>query len=353
MMLAPVSYFLPLTKIHRRLLLPGPVHLVVRKGQFVKAGDPIAIDPLSGGHLVLDIERGLGMAAEEANQNIQCRVGETVTVGDILAGPVGMTHRVVRAPSDGKIVWSGEGKIVLELEKEPIVLRASVPGEVEDLIPDRGATLVAYGGLAQGIWGNGRIASGELRLLVTEPCQPLTTDLMAHVLSGAIVVCGPCINATALNFAQDLKVGGLILSSIDPLLMDQAAKASIPIVLIEGFGRRPMNQVAYDLFSAFEGRQAALNAEPWNWFSGARPEVVFPAEVEDELYAPPRIELYRPGCRVRVLSSFYGSRTGRLVEQLGQVLLPNGLRSEAAVVNLESEETVTLPLANLEVLPEM
>ena len=114
-----------------------------------------------------------------------------------------------------------------------------------------------------------------------------------------------------------------------------------------------MNQVAYELFSAFEGRQAALNAEPWNWFSGARPEEVFPAEIEDELYAPPRIELYRPGCRVRVLSSFYSSRTGRLVELPGQVLLPNGLRSEAAVVLLESEETVTLPLANLEVLPEM
>jgi hypothetical protein len=124
-------------------------------------------------------------------------------------------------------------------------------------------------------------------------------------------------------------------------------------VVIEGFGRRPMNQVAYELFSAFEGRQAALNAEAWNWFSGARPEVVFPTNTEDELSAPPKIELYRLGCRVRVLSSFYSGQTGRLVELPGHVLLPNGLRSEAAVIHLDREETVTLPLANLEVLPEM
>lgn len=352
-MLAPVSYFLPLTKIRRRLLLPGPVRLVVRKGQLVNAGDPIAIDPLSGGHLVLDIERGLGMAAEEADQNIQFQVGETATVGDILAGPVGMTHRVVRAPRDGKVVWVGEGKIVLELEKEPAALRATFPGEVEELFPDRGAMLVAYGGLAQGVWGNGRSAIGELHLVAKEPDQPLTADLLHQVLPGSILVCGPCSNAIALHSALNHNLSGLVLSSIDPLLIDLSAKAPIPIMLVEGFGRRSMNQVAYELFSACDVRQAALNAESWNWFSGARPELVIPAEIEDELYAPPETELFRPGCRVRVLGSFYGSRIGQLVELPGHALLPNGLRSEAAVVHLDIGETVTLPLTNLEVLPEL
>ncbi len=351
-MLAPVTHYLSMVKIRRRRVHPGPVRLVVRKGQYLSTGDNIALDPLSGGHLLVDIERGLGLTQEDADKAIQCQVGEAIKAGDVLAGPVGISHRVVRALRDGRIVWAREGKILIELEIEPIALKASMPGEVEALFPERGIEMVAFGSLVQGVWGNGQIRSGMVRMLSKNPDQALSADMMDLEVRGSIVVAGHCDNSSTLQAAVDLGVGGIIFSSMDPILVSQAIRAPFPIILVEGFGRRTMNPVAFEVLLSCDGKDASLNAEQWDRHSGCRPEVIIPAQVEEEIQAPAEAQLFAPGCKVRVLGSFFGSRIGRLVELHRQVLLPNGLKADSAVLTLEGEEIVSLPLANLEVLTE-
>ena len=88
--------------------------MLARKGQKVGATDVIARANLTPEHLLLDISRGLGVAEETADQLIQYKAGEQVSEGDVLAGPVGMTKRVVRAPNDGRVIIAGGGQVLLE-----------------------------------------------------------------------------------------------------------------------------------------------------------------------------------------------------------------------------------------------
>ena len=53
-----------------------------------------------------------------------------------------------------------------------------------------------------------------------------------------------------------------------------AAQMPYPIMVLEGFGKIPINEVAYRLLSTSPDREITLNAEPFNRATGERPEAV-------------------------------------------------------------------------------
>jgi hypothetical protein len=132
-MLAPVTHILPLATIRRDRTLPVPGKVVVRKGQKVGATDVLAEAKLIPEHLLLDITRGLGVKAEGVDALLQVEAGQQVEQGDVLAGPVGLTKRVVRAPRKGRVVLAGDGQVLLEVESPNYELRAGLPGMVTEL----------------------------------------------------------------------------------------------------------------------------------------------------------------------------------------------------------------------------
>ncbi len=164
-MIAPVRHILPLTTIRRERVLPIPGKVLVRKGQKVGATDSVAEAKLNPEHLLLDVARGLKLSEEKADQAIQCKPGEKVADGDVLAGPVGLTKRVIRAPKNGKVILTGGGQILLEIENQPYELKAAIPGTVVELLDGRGAIVEGTGALIQGVWGNGRIDFGLMHVL--------------------------------------------------------------------------------------------------------------------------------------------------------------------------------------------
>ena len=350
-MLAQVTHILPITIIRRERPLSSAGRVVVRKGQKVSATDVIAEIRLNPQHLLLDIARSLNLPAREADQNIQCKAGDQVAQGDVLAGPVGFTKRVVRAPQNGQVIVAGEGQILLELDGPPKELKAGLPGVVADLVGDRGAIIETSGALIQGVWGNNRIDFGLMHVLARAPEDELKVDRMDVSLRGSVVLGGYCRDPQAIKVGGELPIRGMILGSMDAGLLPAAARAPYPIVVLDAIGRRPMNPVAYKLLSTNDKREVSLNAEAWDRFAGKRPEVVIPLPASGNITLPREVVEFLAGQTVLVTRAPYTGQTGTLNSFLpGLTVLPSGIKAQAAEIRLENGDNVVVPLVNLEVL---
>ncbi len=350
-MLASVLHVLPMTRIRRHRLLPVTGRVLVRKGQTLAPLDVVAEAVLEPRHRLLDVARGLGLRIAEADQYVEREAGESVTEGDVLAGPVGWGKRVVRAPCTGRIILTGRGKILIEEEVEPYQLFAGLPGEVVSLIPGRGAVIESTGALAQGVWGNGKINSGQLRVLIKKVEDILTVDQLDIDLRETVVFAGFCGDEQVLRAAADLPLRGLILSSMASSLIPLAEELSIPIVILEGFGLLPVNSSAFNLLITSERREITLNAEKIDKYALQRPEVFISLPVNQTVHEPRDATLFSPGQKVRVVRAPYQSQIGTLITlKPGLEVLPNGIKATSAEIELENSIRVKLPLANLEVL---
>ena len=311
----------------------------------------IAESSLNAEHLLLNISRGLGMPEEKADQYLQCKAGMRVAQGDVMAGPVGMAKRVVRAPKNGKVIVAGGGQVLLELETPPHEVKAGMPGIVVHLIDELGAAIETTGALIQGVWGNGRLDFGLMYVLMRTPDDVFTPDLLDVSLRGSIILGGYCNNPEALKSAASLPMRALILSSMDAALIPLAERIRIPILLIEGFGQRPMNSAAFKLLSTNERREVAVNAQAWDPFNGNRPEIVIPLPANVDPPLPQETEAFTAGQQVRVIRAPYLGSLGTILElRPGVSALPSGMSASVAEIQLESGEKAILPLVNLEVV---
>jgi hypothetical protein len=351
-MYAPDVQFQPEILIERTRQWPDPVRILVRTSQIVNAVDPVLEEVMATNHLMLDAAHGLGVPSARANELIVCKAGQKVTPGDILAGPVGLARRVVRAPKAGKVLDIGQGTIMLELDGGHRRLKAGIPGQIVEQIPETGVIIRAYGGLVQGIWGNGGIGEGELCLQFDSGNGPLTRLSQAHAIAGKILVGGYCQEADVLRTAEKMNAAGMLLGSMSPRLVSLALSIRTPVVLIDGFGSNPMNRIAYDILFAHGGSFAALNAESINWLAGTRPELVIPKMFTEKMSQPRYPSLLAPGRLVRIHHQLIPGQLGRLIDLLGDQVISSGIRAPSASVQLDSGEIVTLPIVNLELIAD-
>jgi hypothetical protein len=120
---------------------------------------------------------------------------------------------------------------------------------------------------------------------------------------------------------------------------------------MDGFYQRPMNSAAYNLLTANLKREATLNAEPLDRYSGVRPEIFIPLTVTQEPPPLREVEAFTPGLSVLLTRAPFAGAVGTLTSLLpGLTTIPSGLRLAAAEIKLESAEKIVVPLANLEVI---
>jgi hypothetical protein len=238
----------------------------------------------------LNIAKGLGVSIEQADALIQCLVDDDVNEGDLIAGPIGITRRVVRAPVNGRVKLAGNGQVLIQVDKLPSKLQAGISGTVTQLIPDSGAVIETNGALIQGVWGNGLADFGLMQLKLEAPNDELTADQIDVSLRGTIVMGGYCPGAAILKKAAEVPVKGLVLTSIPSSLVPAAKKMPYPILVLEGFGKLPLNQISYNLLTTHTNREVAINAESFNPYSGERPELIIPLPTSREPEAPVIVE---------------------------------------------------------------
>ncbi len=348
-MLAPVIHILGLTNIRRTRLLPVSGKVTVRVGQRVNASDVVATASVATRHILVDVRRGLGMMrAGEAERAIVRMEGEKLQTGDVIAETGGIFSRVMRAPEAGTIVMISGGRVIMESESAPLELRAGIPGVVTEIHPDHGATIETNGALIQGVWGNGQVGEGLLFVLLKSPDDTIARTDIDISLRGAVVVAGHCSDPDVLRYAAELPLRGLILTSMTADLIPVANSVNYPVIVLEGFGKIPLNDAAMRLISTSEKRDVAVTATI-NPVNSERPELIIPLPAESN--SPPEMTYFAPEQMVRIQGDPYRGKIGVIMQiRPGTTTLPNGLRTPAADVRLDKETVVIIPLANLEVL---
>ncbi len=350
-MLAPVTHILPLTTITRARLLPIPGEVSVRVGQKVAPSDVIAEATIPRGHIVIDVARELGEAPEQLEKLIKVKRGDTLEKEDVIAEISGLGGRDVLSPAAGRVAAIGGGKVLLQTRQESFEVRAGMSGTVTSVLNNRGAVIASVGVLVQGVWGNGQIDGGLLFSLCEKPTDTLIPDQLDVSMRGAVVLAGHLDNQKTLSIIADLPLRGLILGSLAPDLIAAAVQLRLPVVVLDGFGKRPMNAAAHKLLSTNIRREVSINAESYNRLDGTRPEIIIPLPAGQEIAeAPDAVEL-AAGQNVRLLRAPHQGAVAVIVTlRPGLSPLPNGLRAPAANVRLETGEIILVPLSNLEVL---
>lgn len=350
-MQAPVNHIVGFANIVRERLLPVKGDTLVRLNQKVSSNDVVAEARFAREHVLLDVARILHVHPGIADRLIKCKLDDRLTAGAEIAAGKGLFPRTVIVPREGRVVAVGGGQVLMEVGETKIELRAGIPGVVIEIVPDRGVVIQTSGALIQGVWGNGRIDAGQLINLAESPDGVLTAGRLDVSLRGAVILGGMVKDAETLKVAGELPVRGLILSSIYPSLIQQAREMRYPIVAIDGFGPMPMNSVAYKLLSTNVKRDVTVNAEAYDRYTGARPEVIIPLPISSEAPELHEVETFAPGLQVRLRRPPALGMIGSIVTvKPGLTVLPSGLRAPAAEVKLENGETVVAPLVNLEVV---
>jgi hypothetical protein len=344
-MIAKVTHILPVTMIQRERLLPIRGRVLARRNQKVTHHDVVAQADLAPEHIMLNIARTLRISPDDVEEYLDFKEGDDIAEGDVLAErSVGFSKLVVRAPRSGRIVAIQDGQALLEAEVRPFELYAGFSGEVTELVPDFGVFIDMTGSLIQGVWGNGRMDAGVMTVQIEERNSVLRAEQLDVSMRGSVVLGGHCNDPEVFAAATDLR--GLILASMPSALLPAAFKARCPVILLEGFGKLPMNEAAFKLLSTNNRREVIVNAEMTHY----RPEVIIPLPPTPEMAPLNDVNTFTAGQRVRLACNPRMGQVGVVVEVLpGLSVLENGVRAPAAIVEIE-KKSIVLPLANLEVL---
>jgi hypothetical protein len=317
----------------------------------VLATDVIAEAIWSREHVLIDVSRTLGISPNAADRLIRVKEGDEVLEDAEIAISKGIMSRTLRAPRAGRVVAAGGGQVLMETGDTALRLRAGLPGTVVDVVPNRGAIIRAVGVLIQGTWGNGRINTGSLLNLTQKEDDVLADSRLDMSMRGSIIIAGMVRDVETLQAAAEVPVNGLILSSISPALLPVARQMRYPIIAIDGFGQVPMNSIAYKLMTSNAKREATINAEVFNHYTGTRPEIIIPLPVSQEPAVPEDILDLESGQTVRMRREPHAGAIGTLGKiRPGLATLPSGLRAPVANVRLENGEQIIVPLVNLEIV---
>lgn len=349
-MLASITHILPLTNICRTRILQINGRILARIGQRVKGMDIVAEAVLQPKHIQLNLQTVLGnITPGKARQMIERHLGETVAAGDIIATSGGFLRRVLRAPQAGIIDSISADQVMIRVQSQPYRLFAGIPGEIIEIIPDRGVVIETNGSLVQGAWGNDQINTGSINMATVRPGEEISREYLDSVTEGAVLVAGCCSQIDILRIINELPVKGLILGSMSAELIPIANSMKMPVIVLDGFGKTPMNGDAFWLLKSNERRDASIMALSWDSYTNERPEIIIelPAKGENQ----PDADIFDLGQKVRVLTYPNMGQIGTL-EQIhdGLLIMPDGVRATAGEIYLENGEQLIVPLANLDII---
>ncbi|HEY6074109.1 MAG TPA: hypothetical protein VIV15_12155, partial [Anaerolineales bacterium] len=327
MTVAPVHHILPLATVIRERVLPVKGTVSARLGQKVSPADIVAEAVWAREHIFLDIARTFNLPPDQADRLIRCKAGDKLAAGAIIAKGQGLVPKIVKAPREGRVVAAGGGQVLLESGESRLELRAGISGNITQILPERGVVIQTTGALIQGAWGNGRVDTGVMINLADKPDSVLLASRLDVSMRGSILIVGEVHDGDALLAAADLPVRGLIAGSLYPSLIPVAREVRYPIVLTDGFGILPMNAAAYRLITTNAKREATLNAEAFDRYSGAKPEIIIPLPTSTPPAVPHDVESFAAGQTVRLRRQPAAGQIATLMGlHDGIVTLPSGLR---------------------------
>jgi hypothetical protein len=339
-------------QILRTCALPFAGSVLVRTGQEVSAGEPIAEIKMPERYQVFDVVNGLKINPKHIDRHIERLVGEPVKAGDVVAQKTGLISRIFRASQNGMVVAVRDGRITLALGEKKLQVLATYPGTVVEIIPERGAVVAVQGMLLQGVWGNGLNSSGELVILDAEAHSP-DKKRPSGDLQGKIVAAQHAADLESFASLLNRKPAGLVLGSVMPEVQPALQNAPVPVMLLVGYGEFEIDALSAAMLRQMEGQFVYLNANEPDPSEHSRPDLILPgkAQVSPGLFHEElRLEV---GKHVRLLGKPYTGNTGVIVELPEEPeKFASGLVMRAVVVQREDEQIIRIPRENVELILE-
>ena len=355
-------------RIRRARRLPMPGETAGALGMRIGAQDIIARAYPPKMRRALSLTRVIGVTEAEVPKRLLKQVGDPVEAREIIiAKPInfGVQRLVYRAPEAGQITAIQGSWMILDLYGQPYDVPALYRGTIVAVEPRQGGTVEAQGALVQGVWGSSapgaqaKEAVGVIKWLNKTSDGILEAESIEADARGAILVAGGGVTAAALERATEIQIGGLVVGWLQPELRARAKNARFPVMVTEGFGAKTMCAPIYDLLTALNGQEAALNGRyQLRGAEACRPELFAPLAASRMLPSDAPAELDQlevaPRARVRGLCEPYLGWIGTLPETfwLQWLITDAGAPLPATLVEWQtvSGEKELVPWTNLELI---
>ena len=355
--------------VRKTRILPLPGEILVKKGDKVDFDTIVARTEAPGEPFILEATNIMGMHPGELPRYMVKKEGDRVVKDEPVAQWItlfGLIKRIARSPADGIVESFSDltGRITVREDPTKIEMKAYIPGEVVNIIPQEGVIIETNAAFIQGILGIGGERHGQLVVAVKSPDEPLKSDIINSKHEGKIIIGGSFITTEALRKAVDEKVAGIVVGGINAFDLTEflGYKLGIAItgheeimtslVVTEGFGKMNMSLKTFELLKSFQGEEAAINGTTQIRAGVMRPEVIIPIKmVETETITDDLTTGLNPGALVRVIRTPYFGRIG-VVKKLPIELqkLETGSYARILIVELENGEQVMVPRANVEII---
>ncbi len=361
-------------RIDRRLPFPGEV--LVRVGQRVETEDIIARALVPATPRIVNIASDLAVPIAQTARLLRVKQGDAVRAGQVLARTPAALGRTSIAPVAGVLTAFDPrtGYATITPDPQEIRLQAAMWGFVMDVLPFRGVTLETPAAQVYGAFGVGLERSGVLRLMVTDPTEPITAEMIDERSTFAILIGGAGITAAGLRRAIEKQVRGIILGSMaEPELRQwfgathpvasagallrnltsgrEHADLGLTLVLTEGFGTRPMSSAMFDLLSSHDRQEALIVGTTRIHRPLLRPRVIIPLRRSGITASVAADQPLHVGATVRLRDYAHLGQQGviRAISTLPR-RLPFGVQVMAVDVELPSGETLWFPRTAVELL---
>ena len=338
-------------KIQRTRSLPYPGRVIVGEGDTIQPEDIIAEAEAPANLQILDIARGLGVPESAAKTHLIRQPGENLDEGDVIAQLEGRLPLLMRAPKRGLFLEYFDGKAVIATGRTNAQLKAGMRGVVEKVIPEKGAVITTEGSLLQGVWGNGKIGEGNLKVLDTTQNNSLSDTVDKEIEPGQVFAVGTCIDEMTFINLVNAGTTGLIFSTMAPSLIPFAESLPIPVIILQGFGDLKFDTGTLSIIKSWEGERVTVIANQPDHFQEQRPEVIIPGgdgEPGKEMGYREKIDL---GHLVLVVSGQAAGTHGKVTAILEQQrYYESGITDLTAEIRTPDEQMIQVPCSNLVIL---
>jgi transcription antitermination factor NusG len=363
------------TLFKKERILPLKGKVLVKKGDKVTPDTIVASTNLPGNVQMLKVNNLLNIEPQDVKNCLKVKEGDVVKKGDLVAetaGIFGMFKSSVESPVDGTIesISDTTGRVVVREAPVPVEIDAYVQGQIEEIISEEGIVLTSNAAFIQGIFGIAGEKRGKIKILVSNPEDEITEEMISADLKGKIVVGGSFISLAAYKKAINLKVAGVVVGGFNyfdlkdvlgynlGVAITGTEDLATALIVTEGYGSIPMSNATFSLLQTYDGQEASVNGATQIRAGVIRPEIVIPlsedsSNLSDVNKEPEGI---KEGSLVRVIRAPYFGRLGT-VSSLPSELHKMESETMVRVANILlkktkdlKEEEILIPRANLEMV---
>lgn len=359
------------TTIRQRRVLPVAGKVLVEVGETVDARQVVAETFMPGDVIPVNLASILSLPPADVPECCLVREGDRVEVGDVIArtkGIFGLFKNECKCQEAGTVetVSGVTGQVILRGPEQPVSVLAFVPGKVVETVENQGVVIESDVSFIQGIFGIGGETFGAVRVACDSPAEPLTADCITPDMKNCVVVGGARMTLDAIRKAVEVGASGVVSGGIDDedlkgflgydlgVAITGSENLGLTVIITEGFGNIAMAEGTFSLLKSRQGAQASVNGATQIRAGVIRPSLIIP--VEEPAPGPARQKEYLEGILevgypVRVIRDPHFGRIGKVHRLPSEPqVLDSGSRARVLEVVFDSEEPVTIPRANVELI---